>query len=155
MKQHNKNDFRKNKNVLLSTMENNTLTDFFEFINKECLFYTIEIKEDVTVHTKWENLQPDDYTISGSTQNKIILRLHKTKQKVQPYFLDCFQHVANQTHWKGFCMGLCIKYEIQEHQMDKDEFDAIFSFSNNQQLHVYHINTKVFLILQDFFSGLM
>lgn len=133
---------------------NNTIKEFFEFINQECLFYSINIYQDGTVQVKWENIKPDDYTIVPEIHNRINLRLQKTRhQKTFHHFLDCFQYFEGMTYWRGFRMGHCTHYEMMT--SERDWFDVVFYFENNQQIIIHHINTNVFLILQDFFSGFM
>ena len=145
----------KKKGIINKMENNNTVTEFFEFINQECIFYSITVQQDGGIHVKWENMTHDDYTITPDMTNKIIIRVHKSKQKPY-YFLDFFQYFEKRTYWKGFVMNYCFHYEI--HQTETPEwFDADFYFNKNekQQLTIHHINTKVFLILQDFFSGFM
>ncbi len=133
---------------------NNTIKEFFGFINQECLFYIIDVYKDGKVKVKWENMKPDDYIIVPEISNRINLRLQKTRhQKTYKHFLDCFQHFEDTTYWKGFPMGNCTYYEMM--LSGKDWFDVVFYFENNQQITIHHINTEVFLILQDFFSGFM
>lgn len=129
---------------------NNNINEFFDFINKECLFYSISITHEGEVNVKWENMRPDDYIVVPSIINKINLRVQKTKDK--PYFLDFFQYSQNRIEWKGFRMLSCSSYELQTYQ-EEGWFDAVFHFGENRQLYIRRINTQVFLILQDFFSG--
>lgn len=129
---------------------NNSIKEFFEFINEECISYSISITEEGCVDVKWENMKIDDYlTPPASVINKINLRVQKTKNKI--YFLDCFQYSQKTMNWKGFRMSSCTSYEIQTND---NWFDATFHFGENK-LNIYKINTEVFLIIQDFFSGFM
>lgn len=133
---------------------NNTMNDFFEFINQECIFYIITIQQDGSIHVKLENMRYDDYKITSDTTNKIIIRVHKSKHKPY-YFLDFFQYFKKTTHWKGFLMNSCCCYEICEAETP-DWFDADFYFNKKEEkLTIKHINTDVFLGLQDFLSGFM
>ena len=133
---------------------NNTIHEFFEFINQECLFYSINVFKDDNIQVKWDDMKPDDYTIVPEITNRINLRIQKTRhQKTSYHFLDFFQYFEEKTHWKGFRMGYCTHYEMMA--SEKDWFDVVFYFENNQKITIHHINTKVFLILQDFFSGFM
>lgn len=140
---------------------NNTLHDIFDFINKECLFYSISVKQDHTVQYKWENMVLDDYTMTTPEHiNRINLRVHKTRHQKASfhYFLDFFQQYCEETtSWKGFRMGWCTHYEMMSPQTDGNNgwFDVIFYFDNNHQITVRHINTPIFLVLQDFFNGFM
>jgi len=133
---------------------NNILKELFKFINQECLFYIITLDNEDQIHIKWKTMTSDDYnTQSPSLKNKIVIRLQKSKE-TPLYFLDVFQYHDNKTHWKGFRMEQCAHYEI--HPTDKDWFDAVFYFDKKEEkLTIHHINTKIFLILQDFFSGFM
>lgn len=138
---------------------NNTIKEFFEFINKECLFYCITIHDNGHVDVKWENIEPHDYVVSPEVANRINLRVQKTRQQKRiPYFLDCFQYYQKTTHWKGLQMDYCSHYEIHQNKETNnidDWFDAVFYFSNKEKLTIHHINTKSFLVLQDFFHGFM
>lgn len=136
-------------------MENNNhphpLHDYFEFINKECLFYIITLDQEGHINIKLENMTSQDYV--SDVANKIVLRLSKSKQ-TQSYFLDCFQYYDNKTHWKGFRMTSCSCYEV--HPVDMEWFNAVFYFNKKEeQLTIHHINPNMFLLLQDFFSGFM
>jgi hypothetical protein len=131
---------------------NNTMNEFFEFINHECIFYSINVNNEGKVQVKWKNMQPEDYNIVPEINNRINLRVHKSKQKAC-FFLDFFQYFEGRTYWRGFRMGHCTHYEMLA--SERDWFDVVFYFENNQQITIHHINTKVFLILQDFFSGFM
>lgn len=135
---------------------NDTIKEFFDFINEECLFYSINVNKDGKVQIKWENMMPDDYIMPAENINRINLRIHKTRhQKTYHYFLDCFQHFQETSFWKGFRMGCCTHYEMILLTDERDWFDVVFYFENNHQITVRHINTQIFLILQEFFSGFM
>lgn len=128
------------------------LREFFELINQDFLFYSITIHPDGKTDMKWEGLTPQDYTTPPGGANRIILRIHKTNSTQRHYFLDVFQYFQH-TEWKGFPMSRFSRYEII--LTEGGWFDAVFSFETGETITFRHINTQVFLILQDFFTGFM
>lgn len=128
--------------------------ELFDFINKECLLYSINIREDGKVSVKWEKLEPTDYVLSFPVVNKINLRIQRTRDKV--YFIDFFQHrrEEQEVSWVGFHMSSCSHYRVVA-DAQTSLFDVVFYFDNDQNIKVRSVNTETVFVLQNFFTGFL
>lgn len=130
----------------------NINNDFFDFINHESLFYNINLYHDDNMEVKWKKLSPGDYIMTPDIRNKIILRVHKTKNN--KYFLDSFQNsTGTGILWRGFSMGKITHYEIEHIMENNCLFDIVFYFDNDEKLIIHHITQETIFLLQDFFYG--
>ena len=140
---------------MTEAINNNISDEYFEFINQECLFYSISLFVDGRVVLNWESLSPNDYDLNADVINKINLRIHKTKNG--KFFLDSFQKTreCGMLFWKGFSIGKCVGYHIITNPHNASLFDIVVEFDNGEKLQFIQTTRDIVFNIQEFFSGFM